>query len=841
MYAQLIHTRCGDGVNLLNSLAPEPNRSAGGFKTFSCSSEMIEDGFVDLQMLNNIRAQKQPFKDPIVMDDAYAYYVPDFGGRMLASFHPIHFDVNDIHGNYVHRPGNFINQVYVGPFEDFYPYETFGNDSVWDAKARGEAFYYENEPFPLPVKTSLCETNGYITLEDIKNFVDSGRSEIVKKAIAFIIDQYSQEPMYRKYLVIRDVDSKSIELWVAAIESAFSPRMASGLSFATRLDNYANSNRYMVGPNGQFQPQLNLQVAGNRIRFRAMIVGIDTRENASPVRALPNSPFVILDGVSKSFSYDTDISNPYFNTVISYDEAHTYFCRELMQMVQLATPSSDVYNLYEAWAGIASFDRSDDILGLQKAIRVLNQYQLIRTRALSNLYSLVKSKMNMIMSKGPLAAFPIANWMEKVGPIVGENNFKESINDAIYQSYADDVFMHPQSDATAAFHDAIRDADQEDAVSNYLIQVSTVKKYRDYITKYKVDDWTAFTKYFVECFFSNGRLPEIAGFILPTCLRKLCTENEPGKAFQIVAQYASCNKEQTVLLLLNEAEAVGNVKYRSFIVSIISKVDDEILSSNDAIMQMYKALVKHKLEAYITIPLVLRANGMVDSAKAESYLSWILSRAEFRDLDLTDLFVAIDRQLQISAKQGFALAQRIQNNRPSKAMCPHSAHIYAIQIMGDDQFKPFLPELIKELTKQGVPSYENDIYIESFVDGLRNSEMGKKELFLVMSIASKSPNYSKRIVDRALKSGGSKNSDFFVSVVDVASNLNNSNLDSAFVEACIKLSHFDKEMEYLGHWLDSPKSRQYWLNIDTLSRENKKTNRSESLFNRIIRGKKEDN
>lgn len=56
-------------------------------------------------------------------------------------------------------------------------------------------------------------------------------------AIAFIISQYSLPPEERKFLVIKDENSKLIEFWVAAIESAFSPRMAAGLSLQRGLIN----------------------------------------------------------------------------------------------------------------------------------------------------------------------------------------------------------------------------------------------------------------------------------------------------------------------------------------------------------------------------------------------------------------------------------------------------------------------------------------------------------------------------------------------------------------------------------------------------------------------------
>ena len=234
MYSELIHTRCRDGIDIMKGNAAISGGSVGGFKTFACSENIADEGFADLPFLDNIRQAKQSYSDPNFMDDAYLYYTPDRGVRYLVNFHPIHFDRTTTAGDYPHRPGNFINQVFLGDFADFYPYETFGNEDVWDAQKRGEAYYYENSPSPLKPRDTLDESIGYINTDDIADFIKDGRQEALMNAIAFIISQYSLVPEERKFLVIKDKNSRCIELWIAAIETAFSPRMASG--FHLRLD-----------------------------------------------------------------------------------------------------------------------------------------------------------------------------------------------------------------------------------------------------------------------------------------------------------------------------------------------------------------------------------------------------------------------------------------------------------------------------------------------------------------------------------------------------------------------------------------------------------------------------
>lgn len=130
MYSELIYTRCGEGIDILRGRNPIKN---SGFKVFSCSENVTDAGFTDLPFLYATAQSKEPYADPSFMDDAYLFVVPDLGGKYLLNFHPIPFD-RTATGDYSHRPGNFINQIFIGQFDDIYPYELFGNESVWDAQ-----------------------------------------------------------------------------------------------------------------------------------------------------------------------------------------------------------------------------------------------------------------------------------------------------------------------------------------------------------------------------------------------------------------------------------------------------------------------------------------------------------------------------------------------------------------------------------------------------------------------------------------------------------------------------------------------------------------------------------
>jgi len=251
MFYELIYTRCRQGMDITKK---GQQISSDGYKVYSCTPAIMEEGKVDLQFLANAAQAKQSFTDPDFMDDAYLYYVPDTGAAFLVNFFPVPFDAN-AQGDYSRRPGNFLNHALIGDFSNFYPYELFKDESVWSAKTKGEAYYYENLPSALPERNDISDPPGQYGFDEIGSFIKDGREEAFKKAVSFLILQYKEEPEKRKYIVIKDDSSKNIELWIAAIECAFSPKIASVIPFASRMEKFTNVNKYTVKL-GLFQTQI---------------------------------------------------------------------------------------------------------------------------------------------------------------------------------------------------------------------------------------------------------------------------------------------------------------------------------------------------------------------------------------------------------------------------------------------------------------------------------------------------------------------------------------------------------------------------------------------------------
>ena len=343
MFYELIYTRCRQGMDITKKGQPI---SSDGYKVYSCTHEIMEEGKVDLQFLSNAVQAKQSFNDPGFMDDACLYYVPDTGTAFLVNFFPVSFDAN-AQGDYSRRPGNFINHALIGDFSKIYPYELFKDEKAWTAKTKGEAYYYENPPAALSVRSDICDPPGQYGFDEIGAFIKDGREEALMKAVSFLITQYKEEPERRKFLVIKDESSKNIELWIASIECAFSPKIASAIPFATRMDKFANINKYTIKL-GLYQPQINLQDPNHKQRYRAMIVGVDERDksNASSSRPLANSPFVLLDGKQRQAMFDADTSNAYYQFITHFDDEHRDFCRLFLQASKISKPDAGIHDLY---------------------------------------------------------------------------------------------------------------------------------------------------------------------------------------------------------------------------------------------------------------------------------------------------------------------------------------------------------------------------------------------------------------------------------------------------------------------------------------------------------------
>lgn len=446
MFYELIYTRCQNGIDILSG---KPLTSEG-YKVYACSPELLaQGGIADSELLINAAQSKQSYIDVYsdadsakpFMDEAYLYYVPDFGKSFMIEFHPVHYDPERV-GNYTKKPGNFLNQIFVGDFGNFYAWELFGDSSVWNAKLNDEPYYYSVNPSSLPARELEPSGKNY-TLDDLREFIiERGRKELLKKAVSFLLTQYALKPEERKYLVIRDTCSRNIELWIAAIECAFSPRMSAGLPFATRLDNYPSVNLYTVKAlDGKYQPMMNFQDPNQRMRCRAMIIGVNTEDsaNSAPVMAFMAKQFAVLDGVRMNAEFEADTGEKYFDAITGFDSEHGQFCLDFLQALDIRHPSPDLPELYRTFCSFRNIEALSP-QELSATVRCLCRYDLADTTETLKIYSTLKGSFTKITEHDFDAAIVLAEWIERNSRAMNDGDALENLSSAMCGLMRENMF-----------------------------------------------------------------------------------------------------------------------------------------------------------------------------------------------------------------------------------------------------------------------------------------------------------------------------------------------------------------------------------------------------------------
>lgn len=840
MYSELIYTRCGEGIDILRGRNPIKN---SGFKVFSCSNAVTEDKIVDLPFLYAAAQSKESYVDPDFMDDAYLFFVPDIGKKYMLDFHPIPFD-RDATGDYSHRPGNFINQIMIGEFDEIYPFELFGNSSIWDAQKRGEAFYYENAPVPLAQRDNLDDAIGYINIDDISEFVSAGRREVLKKAIAFIISQYSLPAEERKYLVIKDENSKAIELWIAAIESAFSPRMASGLSFATRLDKFVSANRYTVNLNGEYQTQINLQSPNQKLRFRAMIVGVDERDrtNSAAAKALANAPYVVLDGKAKTLSANVDAAEPYYEFITSYTEEHEYFCRRFMQMVDEASPSIGAPKLYSAFVGLSKYGTSKKVKDLLPALNILGQFNLLKSVDLERLYKEVKQEIPVFLKEEPLSAFAVMSWLERAAHIVGDTSVLESFRDAVCQSYVESVFTKTQSDSTRELHNEVMKSAFAQIAAENLISNATANYYTDIIQTFKAPDWISFTEFYTDALkYLRRNYEETVSIYLSRSIYTLFYANDRQTAQHVASLYAANNQEKVTDVLLDSASKSSDKNYIRFLIQLVCKLVPDVISSEKNMERFYKDLKSLSIEGYFSSVIEYKAQKIVHTYDMERYLDWILSSREISGIDLSTTFGLLDKKIAVSDVNSGRLATKLQKYRPKGVTCINSAHLYPFVSIDDRRLLNELPYIVKDAASQGFPSIENDEYADRLAKKMFSIKMPKEAFFTIVSAASRSRFYSINLSDEAVKYAGSRQDSIIGDFLEAALNANSEILSDAIIGAMSEMRQFEKSIASIRGTIRSQEVRVYYSTLEKRARELHDQNKGSSFFGRLFsRGSNEN-
>ena len=832
MYSELIYTRCRQGVDILKG---GRTIASDGFKVYSCSDNIINDDIVDLPFLFNLAQGKQTYTDPSFMDDAYLFISPDKGKSMIVNFHPIPFD-RTATGDYSHRPGNFINQVYVGDFHEFYTYELFGSSYAWDAKERGEAFYYNTPPTALPARNNIDDAAGSILQDDIAAFVADGRKNAVAAAVAFLLSQYSLPPESRKYLVIQDENATKIELWIAAIQSAFSPRMASGLPFATRLDKFTNTNKYTVNLNGQYQAQMNLQDPNQRLRFRAMIVGVDERDrvNTAAVRQLANSPYAVLNGKDKTFIGEVNTAHPYYKAITSHDVKHIRFCREFLQMLVLSEPHEDVIKLYEAYTALDAISERTTAGTIAASLSIISKYDLKFNSCLKSLYETIKGRLQNYLQENFASSFAIMDWLRKAAAVVGDTEATISFNRIVNKAFAESVFSRPQTIETSEFWRSIRTSAFFDTVATTLTNADILSYYDEKMSKFTCDNWVFFLSIYLVCAqkaqkHTVNELGAVVGRGLYSCYRNKNTNN----ALQICDLVEKSGRGTIKPLLLKFAESEDS-SYTRFCMYLLLQASPELVANDAKAVQFCKELQAQGQDQVCVAVLHHRAKKLLNAAEQERFINTIVKERAFDCIDLSSVFEVVDKNISLSDKGNVKIAALLQDCKPAKAVCINSAHICASAVFEDKKRRITVDKALGEFTMQGFPSVEDGAYVGKLVDKMLSANLEGNELTYIIELFANSDYYLSKLIGGILATTTPKQGYEWNMLLYTMSKTKNLLIRDTIVSECLKFKQPDKQLSQLEKAITEPSLRKPFNDIAAIVDEELRNNAPQSRLGKLF-------
>ena len=831
MYYDLIYTRCGEGINIVNGGSPI---KSAGFKVYSCSDKVKETGFTDRQLLDVIVKTKVPFSEPDFMENAYIYMVPDLGARYLIESHPIPRDAN-AEGDYSHRGGNFINQVLFGDFDDIYPFETFGDCDLWNAKEKGEAYYYEQRPEPLPERQDIADTVGYISLDDLAAFISDKRKEVLKKAVAFVISQFSVPPEDRRFLVIKEDDSKMIELWIAAIEAAFSPRIAAGISFATRMDKFLRTNKYTVNLEGQYQAQMNLQSANQKLRYRAFIVGVDMRDrmDADTAKPLANAPFVVLDGKSCSISTDIVTSHPYYEHITKFDKEHFYFCRDFLQMVENAGPTDDVLHLFEAFSNMRVEGNHIPLKRLLPALDVLKSYKLRKSPCLEEIYGTVKQSISGYLQEDANSAFRVMEWLKSMSGVVGDHDIVPSLNNQVCSLYADSIYLQPQNKSSNVLHGTVMNSEFAHVAAGYLTGQQAIGAYSKALDKYGAEEWGLFSGYFVDCLKCiGGNIVEPLKYMLIRSISSLYNAGNGQQAIDVAKVYSQMDPDTAVRILMSEAQNSKDKSYSAFIVYLIMSISPEVISSERNMINFCEALRQSNLGDHVVAVATRKAQNLAQVQDMDRYIDWIIKELHVKNTEIAPVLNIIEKKLSVSDRSIIRTAAKIQQCKPEGAIYETSAHLCALSIL--DQPGSNTVSALNEMIRQGFPSIEDERYADALTERLYGKKLPDGAMSAIVMAASKSAFYTRKIVSKAFGLMGNRQIATVAELVGIASATGSKTLDDELVGAFSQMRQFDKGIASVRSLIQSKQILQYMDGIENAARTIYDSKKDQSLFKRLF-------
>lgn len=753
MFYEVIYTRCGYGMDLLKKGQPV---NGEGYKVYNASQELLEEGAVDIPLLVNAAQSKQSYREPLFMDDAYLYYVPDKGNTFLTSFHPVPYDP-EAQGDYSKRPGNFVNHILAGDFSEMYPYELFHDREIWTAQEREESYYYSQKPERGCIGRDISSPPGQYTIDEIKRFIADERQEVLKQAVAFLISQYEQSPDKRKFLVIRDEKSSAIELWIAAIELAFSPRMAAGLSFATRQDKFSTNNIYTVNQAGVYQQQINLQDPKQFLRYKAMIVGVvdSDKANVSLARSLQSSPFVLLDGKQKKALFSENIKDSYFDLITRFDDRHLYFCREFLQTFEIKNPAAAVLPLYKQYCLLSDEELSLDAYA--DILKELNRYDICSSTALRGLYNQANKKVEEYIDNHFSSLPTVMEWIKKLAFVLHDDAVNERLVSQVRKVFMQKLYAQDNRHEMASFWNEVKESEFANEAASEVIDLNIIREHEQQMQLLNAENILQIIQvYFDAKNIAHSDDTEAEKILLNYCVEKCFKEENKSVLGQLNKILSSWYKDDSENVWI-ERMKVNDEGISAYVLDFFLDSEREITISENRLFAFCDKLKKAEYEPGIFYAMERYVENMSMLPDLKHFLEKACSGDYLSLNDMNSIYRMIDGKLETSLKGTKELAQLLQSARKDNAGYIHSAHICAANLIINYRGTADLRKALSEYVKQGFPSIIDEGYIHDLAEAIGKRKFSYREYtYLAQLFLAAPPEYFHVFLETACLSADKK-------------------------------------------------------------------------------------
>lgn len=369
MFQQVVYTRCKPRRELLDvsndklsdgKVVNEEGLAIHNFSDGLIDPKKLYDPLYLETLMKKTNAAKEMGTNSTGIFSSYEYFYNENGDSFFGHEYVRPYDPTLIRPNgQKHRPGTHIKQYLVGTYTD-YPCNYFGS-SCWNAYQKSENFYYHDNNEPLEYLPAIDESciPPTLTRKQVKEFIEDGREDCVKKLIFLVLQEMSKQIEERKFIVIKDLP-KNVELWIAAVELSLPSYLANTISFSTNVvasSNLSLDNIYYVDENGKYIKgnQKDAKDNGGKKRYFSMIVGIHplAQGSSSITFGMNNVNFIMVDGTSKSIDTDIDTSlmRNFYNAAISMDEDIDDFEKLLHELkhVEFGSSIGDLYELFDGY------------------------------------------------------------------------------------------------------------------------------------------------------------------------------------------------------------------------------------------------------------------------------------------------------------------------------------------------------------------------------------------------------------------------------------------------------------------------------------------------------------